>query len=151
MALLPQPASCPAALPVPVEYGGMQTTSACSRGEGSCKGRKIQRRRSVFPADGSLNIGWDLSSRPSVKFHLARLKTAALLPKHPTSISAIAGGIRPTCQACCYLCECCVLEGSWENKTPFYSALSAGSKPANSKEFREEQQQQQKSLRGCRD
>lgn len=129
--LLLQPASCLAAIPVPVGYGEMQTTSACFWTEGSCAGIKIKRKGSILLAHGSLSIVWDLGSGSSVKFSLACLKTAILLPKHPTSISAAAGGIRPTCQARCYLCKCCVLEGSLKNKSPFYSALDAGSKPAN--------------------
>lgn len=92
---------------------------------------KNKKHSSVFPADRSLNTGWELGSGPCVKFSSACLETAALLPEHPTSISVIAGGIRPTCQACCYLCKRSVPEGSLKNKSPFYSALDAGSEPAN--------------------
>lgn len=95
------------------------------------RGRKTKTHSSVFPADRSLNTGWELGSGPCVKFSSACLETAALLPEHPTSISVIAGGIRPTCQACCYLCKRSVPEGSLKNKSPFYSALDAGSEPAN--------------------
>lgn len=120
--------------PHPTCAGGIQrdaTASAHSQREGGCMVRKIKTQSSVFPADRSLNTGWELGSGPCVKFSLACLETAALLPEHPTSISVIAGGIRPTCQACCYLCKRSVPEGSLKNKSPFYSALDAGSEPAN--------------------
>lgn len=127
MSLQPQPTShlCQ------WDTAGCNRIRSLSEREGSCTGRKIKTHSSVFPADRSLNTGWELGSGPCVKFSLACLETAALLPEHPTSISVIAGGIRPTCQACCYLCKFSVPEGSLKNKSPFYSALDAGSEPAN--------------------